>query len=365
MAISAANAAICVASRFPKLANIGHANRFQPINITPSTFISFRRYPILRVTCAAISDTDQLSHGTITTANNCWSEFCKNVSGEWDGYGAEFSKEGKPIELPESVVPEAYREWEVKVFDWQTQCPTLANPLDSTMVYKSIKLLPTVGCEADAATRYSIDEKNIGGVDNMVSAFAYKSNGSYVAIWPVGKNDKNRILELEHCLINPQDRESRLRVIQVVLIDGSKMLLQSIRVFSEQWYGPYGNGDQLGGCAIRDSTFASTAAIKASEVVGLWQGPKAVAKFDASQSNFFKEVIDGGVLRSVRDDSNLILLPKQLWCSLKRSKEAETCCEVGWGFDPGCAVTSKCIFSNDLKLKEISIGQETAGSEDV
>ncbi|XP_010436185.2 PREDICTED: uncharacterized protein LOC104719897 [Camelina sativa] len=79
---------------------------------------------------------------------NPWSEFAQNVSGEWDGFGADFSRQGQPLELPESVVPEAYREWEVKVFDWQTQCPTLAQPDAHAFLYKSIKLLPTVGCEA-------------------------------------------------------------------------------------------------------------------------------------------------------------------------------------------------------------------------
>lgn len=208
-----------------------------------------------------------------------WSEFAKNVSGEWDGFGADFTIDGKPIELPESVVPEAYREWEVKVYDWQTQCPTLAEPVENTITYKTIKLLPTVGCEADAATRYSIEEKNIRCVENEVSAFAYHSSGCYTAIWSVA--DKN-LLELEHCLINPRDRESRVRIIQVVRVGGTKFVLQNVRLFCEQWYGPFRNGDQLGGCAIRDSAFASTAATTASDVGSVWQGSNAVASFDSS-----------------------------------------------------------------------------------
>ncbi|CAN6554458.1 unnamed protein product [Malus baccata var. baccata] len=64
---------------------------------------------------------------------------CKylNVSGEWDGHGADFTREGCPIELPENV----------------TQCPTLANLDEHTLLYKNIELLPAVGCEADAVTR--------------------------------------------------------------------------------------------------------------------------------------------------------------------------------------------------------------------
>lgn len=226
-----------------------------------------------------------------------WSEFANNVSGEWDGFGADFTIQGNPIELPEAVVPQAYREWEVKVFDWQTQCPTLAQPHHLAMTYKTIQLLPTVGCEADAATRYRIDERLVGGVHNKVSAFTYHSSGSYVAFWLNGKQ-----LELEHCLINPQDRESRVRVIQVVGLPNTNtntntnMALENIKVFCEQWYGPFRNGDQLGGCAIRDSAFASTAALKPAQVAGIWQGPSAVARFDASSPTVSTSCCDASLL---------------------------------------------------------------------
>ncbi|XP_021811512.1 uncharacterized protein LOC110754716 isoform X2 [Prunus avium] len=298
-----------------------------------------------------------------STSATAWSEFARNVSGEWDGYGADFTKEGSPIELPENVVPGAYREWEVKVFDWQTQCPTLANPEEPVLVYKNIELLPTVGCEADAATRYTVIEKNIGGVNNEVSAFAYQSSGCYVAVWP-GEEKGNKLLELEYCLINPQDKESRVRIIQVIRIDNMKMMLQNTRVFCEQWYGPFRNGDQLGGCAIRDSAFASTAALKASEVVGTWQGPRALANFDGyglenDKHNFFQELLDNSEQNSVRDESGLILLPKQLWCSLKECKDGDTYSEVGWLLDHGRAITSKCTFSSTALLKDISVSYET------
>ncbi|KAK2665744.1 hypothetical protein Ddye_004318 [Dipteronia dyeriana] len=322
--------------------------------------------PISCVAKTSYSDVEvQSLNPTTTSSINSWPEFAKNVSGEWDGFGADFTREGNPIELPESVVPEAYREWDVKVFDWQTQCPTLAQPEESIMFYKSIKLLPTVGCEADAATQYTIDERNIGGVNDKVSMFAYQSSGCYVAVWPIEDNGSSKLLELEHCLINPQDRESRVRIIQVVRLQDNKMILKNIRVFCELWYGPFRNGDQLGGCAIRDSGFAATDALKASEVVGSWQAPCAVACFGSSHNKSLQELVGDSVRKLTRDETNLILLPKQLWCSLKESEDRGTFCEAGWLFDHGHAITSRCIFSSDAKLKEISIARETASSEGV
>ncbi|THG07616.1 hypothetical protein TEA_010331 [Camellia sinensis var. sinensis] len=228
------------------------------------------------------------------------------------------------LTVTEEVVPEAYREWEVKVFDWQTQCPTLAKPEDSIFFYKSIKLLPTVGCEADAATQYSIDERNIGGADDSASAFAYRSSGCYAAVWLMEDHATYRLLELEHCLIDPRNQESRVQIIRVVRVEKSKFMLQNIKVFY---------------------------ALKSSEVTGVWQGLHAVACFQNSQTNALQELLDDSVQKSVRDDQNLVLLPKQLWSSLKEREDGQTCCGVGWLLDQGQAITSKCIFSPDAGLK--------------
>ncbi|XP_058739755.1 uncharacterized protein LOC131611944 isoform X1 [Vicia villosa] len=301
-------------------------------------------------------DSDQV----LDKSTEAWSQFARRISGEWDGFGADFSNQGSTIELPEYVVPEAYREWEVKVFDWQTQCPTLANPEDHVLEYRSVQLLPTVGCEADAATVYSSDERKVGGENSGVSTFAYQSSGSYVAVW----KNKDDLIELEYCLINPQDFESRVRIIQRIHVsNNTEMKLQSVRVYREQWYGPFRNGDQLGGCAIRDSAFASTAPTIASDIAGIWQGSKAVTTFGTTNSEIFRELLDDGLQKSVRDGENNVLLPKQLWCSLKQNKDGETITEAGWLLDQGQAITSSCLFSGTTKLKEISIALETKALE--
>ncbi|KAI3736483.1 hypothetical protein L6452_16025 [Arctium lappa] len=296
-------------------------------------------------------------------ALGCWSEFARNISGEWDGFGADFTFDGKPIELPENVVPNAYRDWEVKVFDWQTQCPTLAQPDNSSALYKLIKLLPTVGCEADAATRFTVDERIIGGQDNMVSAFAYQSNGCYTAVWSTQKVGSSRVLELEHCLIDPRDKESRVRIIQIMGVDEKKgLVLKNIKVFVEQWYGPFRNGDQLGGCAIRDSAFATTQALAGSQVSGMWQRSNSIASFQDSPNSILQQLVKvDGVEKLVRDEKHLVLLPKNLWSSVKETEDGEKIwCEVGWVLEAGKSITSKCIFSRNSELKEIVTSSETS-----
>jgi hypothetical protein len=50
-------------------------------------------------------------------------------------------------------------------------------------------------------------------------------------------------------------------------------------VASHSW-----NGDQLGGCAIHDSAFASTPPMTTSDIVGMWQGSKDVSTFGTANS---------------------------------------------------------------------------------
>lgn len=214
-----------------------------------------------------------------------WVDFAQRVSGEWDGFGAEFTAEGVPVELPENVVPDAFREWDVQVFDWQTQCPTLADEKGSFLLtYKMIKLLPTVGCEADAATRHSVGERIVGGPDNQASAFAFDSSGSFVAVWALDELGEQKIIELEHCLVDPRDKEARMRVIQVIRVEEGSMRLEKIKVFSEHWDGPFRNGELLGGCAIGETAFAASAKVDVSEVIGVWHGITAsIARFQSEQ----------------------------------------------------------------------------------
>ncbi|GLJ39194.1 hypothetical protein SUGI_0799050 [Cryptomeria japonica] len=315
---------------------------------------------------------DVVHESTNNQASSVWKDFARRVSGEWDGYGAEFTAIGKPIELPEVVVPEAFREWEVEVYDWQTQCPTLAEENSVALIYKSIKLLPTVGCEADAASRHNVDERQIGGNDNHVSCFAFHSSGCYIAAWPsrnpkngsympsieesIEKKDRCNTIEIEHCLIEGTNSESRVRIIQQIDLgeinkeQKTKPRLQKIAVYSEQWYGPFRNGEQLGGCAIGISAFASTSPLHASQLVGTWETQNLVAEFK-NESDLFKELADDGSEYVKREVEDLVFLPKNLWCVFRIIDNDHFISEAGWLTDPQNAVTSNYEFSRDGKLK--------------
>jgi hypothetical protein len=45
---------------------------------------------------------------------------------------ASFSGAGEPQQLPEHYVPQAFRDWGVELWDWQSQCSCLATPDSSS-----------------------------------------------------------------------------------------------------------------------------------------------------------------------------------------------------------------------------------------
>ncbi|KAF8776281.1 hypothetical protein HU200_003687 [Digitaria exilis] len=70
------------------------------------------------------------------------------------------------------------------------------------------------------------------------------------------------------CMLGP--------VVQTVAL-GKEPRLRGIKVFSEQWYGPFRNGEQLDGCALRETAFAASEKLDVSEVLGQWETTDVVA----------------------------------------------------------------------------------------
>ena len=89
--------------------------------------------------------------------------------------------------------------------------------------------------------------------------------------------------EIEHCLRQPENHEVRVRIIQRVRKGEMGLSVEKIEVFSEQWYGPFRNGEQLGGCSIRESGFAASAPIEESRVLGNWERISVGASFSDSE----------------------------------------------------------------------------------
>ncbi|CAL5224952.1 g7722 [Coccomyxa viridis] len=247
------------------------------------------------------------------------------VSGEWDGVTATFYPCGQALELPEHYVPSAFREWDVHLFDWQTQCSSQASRDDGLRVALK-RLMPTVGCEADAV---AFTEEAQHGLQPQ-SELPITPSGSYV-LAPASMEAKD--LRLEVCMARPSSGPlaPRLRTRVVFSLrrkqsDGS-WELQDIQVHNEKWVSPYNGGAELAGCGGGERTFAKRpalersllkaaldSAVEASAQVHLQRGTADSSLHERSDS------MPASRLKEVMEDA--LLLPSGIAASVAISRDS-------------------------------------------
>lgn len=141
----------------------------------------------LRPLASAASSDAATTTAPASTSSSSSSSFASAASGEWDGMLVTFdaaapSSSGgaapEPRELPREFVPDAFREWGLAVRDWQTQCSMNAveDGKSVSLEYRVRRLLPSVGCEADATA--FVDEAVVASSSSHSSSSPSSSSSS-------------------------------------------------------------------------------------------------------------------------------------------------------------------------------------------
>lgn len=276
---------------------------------------------------------------------DAWQSFAEHVSGEWEGITATFSPAGQPQPLPEHYVPGAFREWGVELWDWQSQCSCLAVPEEGpdsastgSRRLRSVvrRLMPTVGCEADAIA-FTEEDASSSSSSNSSDASSsdagsgqellYSADGSYslgLALLPaISKDDGPSKFQVEHCFALPTastataaDSSSgssrmRVKVVQQFRRDWSTgaWKLDGVDLHREKFDGPYTGKRELAGCGGGQPGIAQLPALQANQLAGDWAAA-ATAQEDARLS-----CVDaaGGAPEAVQ----LTLLPLQAWSAIQ------------------------------------------------
>jgi hypothetical protein len=219
-----------------------------------------------------------------------WPAFAEAASGEWDGVTATFQAEGAPRQLPEYYVPQAYRDWGVELYDWQSQCSMLAS--DTGLAYSLRRLMPTVGCEADAIA-FTEDQQEAFGRES--SDALVTTDGGYT-VAPVGLKDTGvHTASIEHCfpMISPGQRT---RVVHRLKRMGREQswTLSDVEIHRERRDGPYNGRRELAGCGGGMPAFAMTAALDVAGLNGEWhaRGVRLLRRDDGSMERIGVEITE-------------------------------------------------------------------------
>ncbi|KAH7618930.1 hypothetical protein NADE_005778 [Nannochloris sp. 'desiccata'] len=208
----------------------------------------------------------ETSTTTPATANSNWDSFSAAASGEWDGVTVTFDRDGEAQQLPEYYVPQAYRDWEVQLYDWTSQCSMLA---DATgLQYTLRRLMPTVGCEADAVA-FTEDLQAMftpGGA--AITALGGYSTGPFADL---SSKDLFKA-QSEHCF--PLEAAGqRIRIVHNFKRMGPEGVWKvlSVEVHRERRDGPHNGRRELAGCGGGMDTFSQTPVVEISSLKGMWK----------------------------------------------------------------------------------------------
>jgi hypothetical protein len=216
---------------------------------------------------------------TATADNNTnWGTFANAASGEWDGVNVTFDRDGEAQQLPEYYVPQAYRDWGVELYDWQSQCSMLA---DATgLQYTLRRLMPTVGCEADA----------VAFTEDLQAMFtpggaAITADGGYSTAPAADLSSKEVFkAQSEHCF--PLEvPDQRIRIVHNLKRMGAEGVWKvlSLELHRERRDGPHNGRRELAGCGGGMDPFSQKPAVEISSLEGKWKVVEGVTYVAADQ----------------------------------------------------------------------------------
>eukprot|EP00891_Asterochloris_glomerata_P004081 jgi/Astpho2/4081/Aster-x0190 len=195
----------------------------------------------------------------------CEATLVPGITTHVQGVTASFSGTGEAQELPAQYVPQEFRNWEVRLVDWQTQCSMLAT--DEGLTYSLKRLMPTVGCEADAQaftedSRTALRSMQHPDEDKTVLACGCYSAG------PRNLGAAGDQARFEHCLmINDGER---VRIVQELKQDRGAWKASTVEVHHEKYEEPYTGRNELSGCGGGMSNFGAKPALEQDQLSGSW-----------------------------------------------------------------------------------------------
>lgn len=281
---------------------------------------------------------------TGTTYDFSSPEFSTAVSGEWFGYEVAFSaRTGQAQTIPERYVPDEFKNWDVEIkgFDMVTSTAVI----DTGLLVRRTRALPSVGCEADAVVPEVVETiLSSRGTEAIIAGGT--ADGSF-------SSGPTQLLSLsqrwEFTLMNPNDSvRSRVRLQFGRLDEG----VGAIVAYLENWDLAFGNGEILPGCGGPNSSFADDAIMEKQLLAGEWNvsGMKWMTTDDGEELSAGDNV-QYNVQRDAVFDG--MLLPRGLTARVVTDDDGACVVEAGWMAGDDVRTVARRTYGDDGKLTSV------------
>lgn len=307
-----------------------------------------RKADSIKLTCRAST-----CESSAVASSAIWTEFSTAVSGEWSGITATFSNDGEAQELPYQYVPAAFREWNMVPKDWHTQNSTLAS--DDGLLTKLKRLMPIVGCEADAVAFHEDERRSLRSderhchEDKTVLRDGSYSSGPRSLVGSL-------TARIEHCVVTAESERWRgVFHVQRANLD-SAWQLKDFEVHSERRTGDYDGGVSLEACGYNQTDVSGQPATTAEQLAGPWVS-NSQADFELDSSGGFTAVSTSTSNQLDIPEEGRLLLPGGCWCSVVSSEGDHLRAEFGWLSNEVCKVAIRSFKGGRLDVQSFVTGQ--------
>ncbi|KAG2430547.1 hypothetical protein HXX76_010067 [Chlamydomonas incerta] len=251
------------------------------------------------------------AHPAQQSYDKVWSAFASKAQGEWEGITVTFEASGAAQPLPDRYVPGAYRDWGVELFDWQSQSScTIPQGRSLRNIFK--RLMPTVGCEADAIA-FVEEAADVWQADGGSAVKPVTPDGGYLAA-PAQLPAGGGKVKLEGCVAAPGGK-SRLRAVLTLMQhwESKQWQVAFVDLSRETWYGEFNGGVELSGCAGGGRPFAKDAATAPEVLAGAWRAEAAESYTYAASADGQLELVSGVLPVASATGQPQLLLPLGVW----------------------------------------------------
>lgn len=263
-----------------------HKQAFKPLStfVTPQQQLRTSQKPLLRPSTAACKRTGTRPRAAGVTKDTAvsaelWQAFSQNIAGEWEGVTATFGADGSPQALPAEAVPKEFSNWDITLYDYQSQCSMLPQASGVKCLLK--RILPTVGCEADAQTFHEDSSTLFEGAAESQHAILH--DGSYSITSSMALAEDTKGLRCEHSLM--LGKKKRVRLVQhLKSVDAtSPWQLSAVELHNERYDQPYNGGAQLSGCGGGMNNIAEEKKLDVAQLQHEWS-VQSGSSFEVSSS---------------------------------------------------------------------------------
>lgn len=210
------------------------------------------------------------------------------------------------------------------------------------------RLLPTVGCEADAATVHTVDEKTVDGRESS-GPMAFLPDGSYSLSWPDAPAEGGLKWQVEHGLVDNTGLRIRVTLTLERSSKSEQPVLTSVKVARERWDSAFQKGESLSSCGGKMRGFADDPRLVKTTIEGAWTSEQHIFTPVSGRFDVVNETVE--MDRQLKESNVNVLLPAGVWVKVGEAEGGAFAVSASWMQGEETSTSATRVYGHDGALQ--------------